>query len=69
MAFKNSNLLNMHYSTYSIGTASTAFNDNKYYIGVFLDLKKAFDTVPHDRYTIKKTRKTGHYWNSTQLVH
>jgi hypothetical protein len=47
-----------HALLHVINTISTALNENKYCIGIFLDLKKAFDTVPHD-ILLKKLEKLG----------
>ena len=44
---------------------SSALNENKFCIGIFLDLKKAFDVVPHS-ILLKKLKKfgiTGTTWN------
>jgi hypothetical protein len=41
-----------------LNTISTAINENKYCIGIFLDLKKAFDTVHHDL-LLQKLQKLG----------
>ena len=46
-----------------INTISTALNENKYCIGLFLNFKKAFDTVPHDILL----KKTGKNWESLAL--
>ena len=47
-----------HALLHVLNTISTALNENKYCIGIFLDLKKAFDTVPHD-ILLKKLQKLG----------
>ena len=36
-----------HAITELVGKITTAFDDNKYVLGVFIDLSKAFDTVDH----------------------
>jgi hypothetical protein len=47
-----------HALIHVMNTISTALNKNKYCIGIFLDLKKAFDTVPH-ALLLKKLQKLG----------
>jgi Reverse transcriptase (RNA-dependent DNA polymerase) len=46
---------NLLHLTNAIGQA---LNDDKYCIGIFLDLKKAFDVVSH-RILLSKLKKTG----------
>jgi hypothetical protein len=47
-----------HALTQILNTVGQALNENKYCVGVFLDLKKAFDVVPHD-ILLKKLTKLG----------
>ena len=47
-----------HALLHVINTISTALNENKYCIGLFLDFKKAFDTTPHE-ILLKKLEKLG----------
>ncbi len=63
MASKNTE----HALLHVINTISTALNENKYCIGLFLDFKKAFDSVTHD-ILLKKLEKTGNRWHSTGFL-
>jgi len=47
-----------HNLLHLVNTIGQAINDDKYCIGIFLDLKKAFDVVPHD-ILLKKLSKLG----------
>jgi hypothetical protein len=47
-----------HALLHVINTISTSLNKNKYCIDIFLDLRKAFDTLPDD-ILLKKTEKLG----------
>jgi hypothetical protein len=64
LASKNTDPQSMHFY---INTISTALNENKYCIGLFLDFKKAFDTVPHE-ILLKKLGKIGNRWHLTGLL-
>ena len=43
-----SNMSNFHAIFELVEEMTNCLDNNKYYIGVFIDLKKAFDTVDHD---------------------
>jgi len=55
-------LLNMH------DKISYTIDANEFFIGIFFDLAKAFDTVDHC-ILLKKTGKLWHTWCSTSLVY
>jgi hypothetical protein len=46
-----------HSLVHSINFISTALNENKYCLGVFFDLKKAFDVCSHDILVMKLKKK------------
>jgi hypothetical protein len=47
-----------HNLIHLVNYVSNALNDNKFCVGIFLDIKKAFDVVPHDL-LLKKLKKLG----------
>jgi hypothetical protein len=47
-----------HNLIHLVNYVSKALNDNKFCVGIFLDIKKAFDVVPHDL-LLKKLKKLG----------
>ena len=38
---------------YLVEEITTSLDNNKYTVAIFIDLKKAFDTVDHDIYCVK----------------
>jgi hypothetical protein len=50
-----------------INYVSAALNDGNFCVGVFLDLKKAFDVCSHT-ILLKKTEKNGDKWCHIQMV-
>jgi methylaspartate ammonia-lyase len=47
-----------HALLYIINKIGQALNENKYCVGIFLDLKKSFDVIPHS-ILLKKLEKLG----------
>jgi hypothetical protein len=47
-----------HNLIHLVNYVSKAMNDNKFCVGIFLDIKKAFDVVPHDL-LLKKLKRLG----------
>ena len=46
---------------------SEALNEGMFSVGVFLDLKKAFDVCSHE--ILLKKLKNGYQWHSPKMVH
>lgn len=49
----DSDQLDLHHWMELIKQISTSLDSKKYTLGIFIDLKRAFDTVGHDIYTSK----------------
>jgi hypothetical protein len=53
-----------HNLMHVLNFVSSALNDGNFCVGVFLDLKKAFDVCSHS-ILLKKTKENGHKWCDT----
>ncbi len=58
-----------HSIVHALNFINRAMNENKYSVGVFFDLKKAFDVCSHDILLMKLSRMgNGYLWYCPELV-